>query len=275
MGRIILCTSKQARIPYVFPVSEAKVYTIEELCYYIYHNIYEITVECFNEKLVAWLKNELGMGTIAKKLQNMIEAESGLKDRVISIMCSCDYYTEEDIKALLHIISDMENMPYHGRMKTKADYLLKYGKYALAKRGYDKILDSGFAVNLSPGEYGDILHNRSMACFYTGAYAEAIQGFKDAHSRNNNPVTLRHYLYALLLNSEKEKFENEILCYEISGEEAKQMVDELSEAFVKAENSKEYKELVKTVRYKEEEDAYRYAGAKLEGWKRQYREGNS
>ena len=33
MGRIILCTSKQAEVPYVFPVSEAKVYTIEELCY--------------------------------------------------------------------------------------------------------------------------------------------------------------------------------------------------------------------------------------------------
>lgn len=275
MGRIILCTSGQAEIPFVFPVSETKVYTIEELCYYIYHNIYEITIECFNEKLVAWLENELGMETISKKLKNMIEAESGLKDRVVSIMCCCDYYTEEDIKALLHIISDMENMPYHGRMKTKADYLLKYGKYALAKRGYDKILDSGFAVNLTPVEYGNILHNRSMACFYTGAYAEAIQGFKDAYSRNNNPVTLRHYLHALLLNSEKEKFENEILRYEIDGEEAKKIVDELSEAFVTAENSKEYQELVKTVRYKEEHEAYRYAGVKLESWKRQYREANS
>ncbi len=275
MGRMILCTSKQTRNPYVFPVSEAKVYSIEELCYYIYHNIYEITIDCFDNKLVAWLKNELGMDIISKKLQNMIEAESGLKDRVISIMCSCDYYTEEDIKALLHLISDMENMPYHGRMKTKADYLLKYGKYTLAKRGYDKILDSGFAVNLTPVEYGDILHNKSMACFYTGAYSEAIQGFKDAYSRNNNPVTLRHYLYALLLNSEKEKFENEVLRYEIGGDEAKRIIDDLSEAFVRAENSNEYKELVKTVRYKEEGDAYRYAGAKLEGWKRQYREGNS
>lgn len=275
MGRIILCTSKQAQTPYVFPVSEAKVYTIEELCYYIYHNIYEITPECFDKKLVSWLRGELEMETIAKKLENMIEAGSGLKDRVISLMCSCDYYTEDDIKALLHIISDMENMPYHGRMKMKADNLLKYGKYALAKRGYDKILDSGFAVNITPGEYGNILHNRSMACFYTGAYAEAIQGFKDAYSRNNNPVTLRHYLHALLLNSEKEKFENEVLRYEIGSEEAKEIVDGLSEAFVKAENSKEYKELVKTVKYKEEEAAYRYAGAKLEGWKRQYREGNS
>lgn len=275
MGRVILCTSKHAHTPYVFPVSEAKVYTIEELCYYIYHNIYEITPECFDEKLVSWLRGELEMKTIAKKLENMIEAGSGLKDRVISLMCSCDYYTEEDIKALLHIITDMENMPYHGRMKMKADNFLKYGKYALAKRGYDKILDSGFTVNITPVQYGNILHNRSMACFYTGAYAEAIQGFKDAYSRNNNPVTLRHYLHALLLNSEKEKFENEVLRYEVGSEEAKRIVDELSDAFVKAENSKEYKELVNTVRYKDEDEAYGYAGAKLEGWKRQYREGNS
>lgn len=275
MGRIILCTSKQANVPYVFPVSEAKVYTIEELCYYIYHNIYEVTTECFGEELVSWLANELGMVTIAKKLKDMIESNSGLKDRIISIMCSCDYYTEKDIKALLNIISEMDNMSYQGRMKRKADHFLKYGKYSLAKRQYDKLIHSGFAVNLSPEEYGNILHNRSMACFYTGAYEEAIQGFKEAYNRNNSEKSLKHYLCALLLNSEKNKFENEALRYGLSEEDKSRIVDMVSEAFVKASESEEYNELIKKKKYGDDREVLAYAAEKLETWKKQFREANS
>lgn len=275
MGRIILCTSKQAEVPYVFPVSEAKVYTIEELCYYIYHNIYEVTIECFDEKLVGWLSDELGMVTIAKKLKDMIESNSGLKDRIISIMCSCDYYTEKDIKALLNIISEMDNMSYQGRMKRKGDHFLKYGKYSLAKRQYDKIINSGFSVNLSPQEYGNILHNRSMACFYTGAYTEAIQGFKEAYNRNNNKKSLEHYLYALLLNSNREQFENEALRYGLSDNDKLRISSGISEAFVKASESAEYNELLKKKKYGNGNEAFDYAAEKLDVWKKQYREANS
>jgi len=275
MGRIILCTSVQAKNPYVLPVSETKIYTIEELCYYVYHNIYEITVDYFGESLVKWLREELGLTMVAKKLQVMMDNEADLKDRVITLMCSCDYYSEEDIKALLHIISDMENMPFHGRMKIKADYLLKYGKYVLAKREYDRLLNGGYAVNLSPQEYGNILHNRSMACFYTGAYGEAVEGFRDAYSRNNNKKTLKHYLYALLLNSEKAKYESELVRYNVSSEEADEIVEVLSTAFEEAEKSEEYKEVIKIKKYAQSTEAYDYAGKKLETWKSRYREGNS
>lgn len=275
MGRIILCTSVKAKNPYVLPVSETKIYTIEELCYYVYHNIYEITLDYFGEDLVKWLKDEVGLVTVAKKLQIMIDNHSDLKDRVVTLMCSCDYYSEDDIKALLHIISDMENMPFHGRMKIKADYLLKYGKYVLAKREYDRLLNGGYAVNLSVEEYGNILHNRSMACFYTGAYSEAIEGFKDAYSRNNNKKTLRHYLLALLLNSEKAKYESELLRYNVNKEEADSIVQVLSQSFEEAENSDEYQEIMKIKNYSQSEEAYEYAGKKLEMWKSRYRDGNS
>jgi len=275
MGRIILCTSVQAKKPYILPVSEIKIYTIEELCYYVYHNIYEITVDYFGEELVKWLRDELGFVTVAKKLQIMIDNNSDLKDRVITLMCSCDYYKEEDIKALLHIITDMENMPFCGRMKIKADYLMKYGKYVLAKREYDRLLSGVYAVNLSAKEYGNILHNRSMVCFYTGAYSEAIEGFKDAYSRNNDKKTLKHYLYALLLNSEKAKYESEVLKYGVSKEESDMIVAELSKTFANAENSSEYQEIIKAKKYMNQDEAYEYAGRKIALWKNRYREGNS
>ncbi len=274
MGKIILCTSRLAKNPFIFPLSETKVYSIEELCYYIYHNIYEITVDCFDTKLVKWLRKEVKMEVIADKLDTMIEIGSSLKDIVVSILCSCDYYTETEIKALLMIINDIENLPYVGRQKQKADYCLRYGKYAQAKREYDKIINGGHAVNLTPEEYGNILHNRSMACFYMGAFGEARYGWKEAYNRNNNKKSLRQYLLSLLINNEIKEFENEVAHYNISDEYAEVLKNELSLAYIKAAESEQFVEVEKLGKYSDKEEALKYATDKINMWKIQYREGN-
>ena len=51
MGKLILCSSAVAKTPYKMPVSGTRIYTIEEMCYYIYHNIYEIDTGCFDKKM--------------------------------------------------------------------------------------------------------------------------------------------------------------------------------------------------------------------------------
>ena len=52
MSSLILCKSRGAKTPYVFNVTDTKIYTIEELCYYIYNNIYILTEKVFDEKLI-------------------------------------------------------------------------------------------------------------------------------------------------------------------------------------------------------------------------------
>lgn len=275
MGKFILCTSRAAGKPYVFPLSEIKVYSIEELCYYIYHNIYEITSECFDEKLVKWMRDELGMSVIAEKLDTMISINSSLKDIVVSIMCSCDYYSESEIKALLLLLNEIENLPFHGRQKIKADYCLKYGKYARAKKEYDRIIYGGYAVNLTPVEYGNILHNRSLACYNMGSYQEAAMGWKDAYGRNNSYESLREYLIALLLNGNTKEFEHEAANYGISETEALKIHDQVQNAFSEAENCDEYQAIKKIEKYASVDEAVIYAVKKIDRWKVQYREGNS
>ena len=39
----ILCQGDLAKEPYIIPISEVPVYSLEELCYYMYHNIYTVT----------------------------------------------------------------------------------------------------------------------------------------------------------------------------------------------------------------------------------------
>ena len=40
MGKIILCRAREAKQPLVVKDIGLKIYTLEELCYFIYNNIY-------------------------------------------------------------------------------------------------------------------------------------------------------------------------------------------------------------------------------------------
>ena len=42
MGKLILCSGKSTNRPYVLSIIGYRAYSIEELCYYIYNNIYSI-----------------------------------------------------------------------------------------------------------------------------------------------------------------------------------------------------------------------------------------
>ncbi|MBE5937868.1 MAG: hypothetical protein E7265_07540 [Lachnospiraceae bacterium] len=273
MGRLILCAADVAKEPYTMPVSGVKVYSIEELCYYLYQNIYEITPDYFDEKLVLWLNHQLGMKVIAEKLETLLEIDGSLKDIVISILCSCDYYSEDEIKALLGVLTEIEHLPYHGKQKQKADMYLRYGRYVLAKKEYDKLLGSGYSVNLTPTEYGNILHNRAMASFFLGMYEEALIDMKDAYARNNDSRTLQQYLYALLLCGRKDEFQKEVLNYQIGSNVAEGILELYGNAKERAMESNGYQEISKLRKYATNEEIAEYAAKHIEMWKRLYREG--
>lgn len=50
MGGLILCR-KKAEVPLYIELSNINIYSMEELCYYLYHNIYAINKSFFNEAL--------------------------------------------------------------------------------------------------------------------------------------------------------------------------------------------------------------------------------
>ena len=61
MGSLILCHRKHAVRPYDITRIHRKIYTIEELCYYLCNNLYLIDYTIMNEQLCLWLEEELGI----------------------------------------------------------------------------------------------------------------------------------------------------------------------------------------------------------------------
>lgn len=215
----ILCEGKAASQPYKMPVTGQKVYSLEELCYYIYNNIYTITEEFFQESLAVWLRDETEHPVLAKKIFGMLSADMKLKDMIVTILCGCDYYKEEEIRELVKIMDEIANLPVHKKKKIKADNYLLSGCYGRSLLEYRKLLQGSFAVNFTTEEYGDILHNQGIAHFYISSFEESQRDFKEAYARNHKKDSLSHYLWMLLLQDREQLFETEAVSFGMTQEE--------------------------------------------------------
>ena len=246
----IVCEGKVAEHPYVMPYTGRKVYSLEELCCYLYENIYSINREFFQASLADWLREETDHEALAKKITEEIAQSAGLKDLVVTILCGCDYYKEEEIRKLIAVMDGIANLPLHKRKKIKADNFLRAGMYGKSLLEYRKLLQGGLAMNFTAGEYGDILHNQGIAHFYTSSFARAEKDFKEAYARNGSRDTLRHYLYCLLLQKKDEAFGKDCVRYGVSSEEAQNVESHYKEACLSVQVTNTGAEVLE--QYKEE-----------------------
>ena len=219
MSSLILCKSTKANIPYTFTLTDTKVYTIEELCFYIYNNIYILTEKVFDGKLITWVKDELNMHELSEKLSNMTLHGNSLKDIVVTILCSADYYNENNIKDIIKTLDVIEGMPILLRRKIKADNYLNYKNYSRASKEYEEILESPEISKLDNVNYGNIVHNLGIVRMNISSFYAAAECFKEAYVRNNNKESLSHYLCALKLENRDEEYEEAIRMFSPSKDE--------------------------------------------------------
>lgn len=226
----IVCKGDLAKEPYRMPVSEVPVYSLEEFCYYIYNNIYSVTEEFFDERLTVWLSEQVHCETLAEKVNALIRRHHDLKDLVVTLLCSCDYYREHEVRELVEVMDRISDLPPHQKSKIKADTYLNAGKYGRSLQEYKKVLYGPAAGQFTMEEYGDLLHNQAVALFYVASFEEAARGFKEAYARNHREESLNQYLYTLLLDEKEELFDQESDAFGKSPEEKEKLKQEYMEA---------------------------------------------
>lgn len=184
MGRLIQCCGRLAKRPYHFQLGDTRVYSIEEVCYFIAHNIYLLQRDIFGKGFVNWVREELALTELADKLEAMSTREDALKDVVVTICCSCDYFDEPQINEMVHIMEETEHLPERECRKIKADTQLQSGCYESAVEGYQAILRSEDMMQASPAEYAPLYHNIGVALGLLGEYLQASDYFLRAYETN-------------------------------------------------------------------------------------------
>lgn len=276
MGRMILCAGPVAKEPYCFALTGTRVYSLEELGYYLYHNIYTISLEDFDENFFNWVQYELKREDLSKKWKEIRRVSQDIKDIVVSIMCSTDYFTRLEVESLVKTVDQINEMPAIKRRKLEADNYMKYLDYDKALEIYREVLISDDVQEIPAKEFGNMLHNVAVIHVHMRNFESAEREFKHAFSLNEDMDSLHQYLYLLKLQHKESLFMKEVLSYDLDEETVKKIVEQLNQVLEQAEETKEYKQIVELPTLKEQGKVGEYyykIDTMIFNWKQQYKRG--
>ena len=74
-----------------------RIYSMEELAYFLYENIYLVDKRMLGERLWEWLRTEMHNPELAERLKKGAEAGGSLQNMVMAILRSVEYYTQEEL----------------------------------------------------------------------------------------------------------------------------------------------------------------------------------
>lgn len=205
MDGLILCRGRLAENP--FYVGDMPLYSIEELCYYIYENIYVISEDFFSTRLVHFLEEELGEKEIAQALMVLMKNELKIRDAVLTILMNVDYYSREQIDKLRKILNELDNLKDFERMKACGDARLKIGKYGNALEDYARALELAEKKDATVDFVAGLYHNRGVAYGRMLLYRQAAECFRKAYKLSANAESKKQWLIALQLGNRKEETE--------------------------------------------------------------------
>ena len=98
MSGYILCQVKKAEKPFFIENISTNIYSIEELCYYLYNNLYLIDSSLINQKLCTWIEEELELPKLAAKLRPYIGRDAGLEEILYPVFKEINYLAYEELR---------------------------------------------------------------------------------------------------------------------------------------------------------------------------------
>ena len=237
MSGYILCQTKKAEHPYFIENISTNIYSIEELCYYLYHNVYLIDQTIMNEDLCTWISEELELPKLASKLRANIGKYVPAEDLIYPVFKEINYLSYEELRALHAQLVNLNQEKPAVHRKRKGDSLVENGMYASAIREYHKILDEEDLKGEKEGFRAEVLYNLGCAYSYLFQMEKARECFWSAYEQDKiHAARSERYLKAYLLayRNGKSKKEYEKKLHEVKADQKlKKELDEEWKTFEK------------------------------------------
>lgn len=268
MSGMILCRSEYSKRPYYIAAIAANIYSIEEICYFLYNDIYLVGSDFFCEDLLSFIENDIKEPELAKHLRFLQEQKAGLAELVLTVLRYVDYYSEKEIARLGDLIEKLDTQNVWIRLKARADSYLASGRYNRAISNYEDIVYAGQDKSLAADFYGDVWHNMGVAYARMFNFAEASRCFFQAYEHNQSEESQKLYFTARQLLEDKltEEEQEDELMY-VAGRELETFMDG-------AVSQDEYEPILEAFACKAEGrvgDYYDMSDSILTGWQEQYK----
>ena len=218
MSGYILCQTKKAERPYYIENISMNIYSIEELCYYLYHNLYLADHTIFNEELCSWIRDELELPHLAAKLKQNLERNVSIEDMVYPIFKEINYLTYEEMKSFNICLADFGKERQAVRQKRKGDALVENGMYVNAIQVYQKILERDDLNQQRKGFAAAVRYNLGCAYSYLFQMEKAVECFWEAFLTESSDKELICYLLAYRSVKKPEEYEKKLKELNVSSE---------------------------------------------------------
>lgn len=209
MGSYILCQVPQAKTPYYIENISTNIYSIEELCFYLHHNIYLLDDTILNEELCRWLRDELGLKKLYQKLYPLLEKRKTVGEFILPIFKEINFLTHSEFKEINEQLQRLEEQPLLVRQKQKGDYLTKNGKYVNAIRVYQQTLVQARESQLGEQFLGEIYNNMGCAYVHLFQMEEALECFENALQLLTSEIVKRNCMMAAYMVKGTKEAEEE------------------------------------------------------------------
>ena len=226
MGAVLICDQEQAKTPYYIESMGIRLYSMEELAYFLYQNIYLVDKRMLGVRLWDWIRTEIGNGELAERLKKGFEAGSSLQNMVLTILRSIHYYTPEELEQLSSKMKILNTYQEQERLKLRADEYFINGNYQAAVYEYEKILNIRQSERLGVDFYAHVWNNLGVCLTRLFLFGRAAKAFRTSYQYRKDPDVLKEYVCAMRLGLPEEDFEEAMELQNIRGEQLEFFTEE-------------------------------------------------
>ena len=285
IGGVIVCSGKRSSKGFVCHETGVSIYSLEELVYYIYTNIFLVQKSFFSSQLVEFISEGTKRKDIAEKLLQLLNKGSKVTYLVFSLLRLVDYYSEKDILAIEPVLDSMETTNPIVRMYSIALSFKKNGVYERAIPTLKRVLEKKRDEDLTDGFYAKVNLCLGECYAHLFMYDKAAVHLEEAYKLDRDEKTLELSFYARILSGTESEILKEyesapdivsVMDASLSDnsgnlseeEEDKQRFKKL---FDKVKNNiHEYEKLTKISISSSSDEAFGRLGEKIEEWKERY-----
>ena len=183
MARLHLAISQtENSIPYVFPVTGIRVYSLEEALYHCLLHWRQSTQDFLCDSFVQWVDTTLGLEKIAAELRK-ISLIDGFSAQFLAFLSVIDYLPQDKLAKLHEEVVLWERRQIWERLAEQGDYWISRGEPEQAYGLYAKAL--------SHHENAKLLNSVGVALMGMGAYDKAVIYFSQAVQHEPGNMQLR------------------------------------------------------------------------------------
>lgn len=205
MSKLFVCVGKKAATPYSIPAEHLRIFTIEELCYYICEKAGVLDRNLMREQLVDYIGKELALPELAGELEEIVRKERPLHEFCGAILHYTGYMSSEIREHIVLTIRENETLPVVKRLEQQGDTYFRQKQYYIAQKTYRNMLLRE-EVQKDPGLKAEIYAKIGNVAAMMFQYETAAYCYEKSCSFEEKREVRKKYLLCRRFLMTKENF---------------------------------------------------------------------